>query len=84
MGMECRQSNVGHRLVNESLDRYLPSEFSWFQPSSTMKIIIYRGFGTNINLFNGFVVQYEGKVVDLLENGQHNARYMHAFGLTTI
>jgi hypothetical protein len=49
-----------------------------------MKVVLYRGIGTNINLFNGFVVQYEGKVVDLLESSEYNVRYMHAFMLMMI
>ena len=49
-----------------------------------MKVVLYRGCGTNINLFNRFVGQYEGKVVDLLENSESNIRYLHAFMLTPI
>ena len=56
---------------------------SWFEPSSMMKVVLYRGFGTNI-LPNSFVGQYEGKVVDLLENSESNVRYLHAFMLTPI
>jgi hypothetical protein len=37
-----------------------------------MKVVLYRGFGTNIDLLDGFVGQYEGKVVDLLENSESN------------
>ena len=48
-----------------------------------MKVVLYRGFGTNI-LPNSFVGQYEGKVVDLLENSESNIRYLHAFMLTPI
>ena len=49
-----------------------------------MKVVLYRGFGTNIDLLNGFVGQYEGKVVDLLENSESNICYMHAFKLRPI
>ncbi|KAG6914576.1 hypothetical protein DXG01_016470, partial [Tephrocybe rancida] len=40
----------------------------WFEPSSMMKIVVYRGFETDIKLPSKLVGQYEGKVVDLLEN----------------
>ncbi|KAG6904884.1 hypothetical protein DXG01_006459, partial [Tephrocybe rancida] len=41
----------------------------WFEPSSMMKIVVYRGIGTGIELLGlSHVGQYEGKVVDLLEN----------------
>ena len=36
-----------------------------------IKVVIYRGFSTNINLFNDIVVQYEGRVEDLLDNSEH-------------
>ena len=61
-----------------------PLGISWFEPSSMMKVVLYRGFGTNIDLLNGFVGQYEGKVVDLLENSESNVSYMHAFMLRPI
>ncbi|KAG6905954.1 hypothetical protein DXG01_016698 [Tephrocybe rancida] len=56
----------------------------WFEPSSMMKIVVYRGFETGIKLLNNLVGQYEGKVVDLLENSQYSVRYLHAFMLKTI
>ncbi|KAG6906173.1 hypothetical protein DXG01_015448 [Tephrocybe rancida] len=40
----------------------------WFEPSSMIKIVVYRGFGTGIKLLNNLVGQYEGKIIDLLEN----------------
>ncbi|KAG6913684.1 hypothetical protein DXG01_005184, partial [Tephrocybe rancida] len=40
----------------------------WFEPSSMMKIVVYRGFGADMKPLNKIVGQYEGKVVDLLEN----------------
>jgi len=43
-----------------------------------IKVVLYRGFGTNIDLLSGFVGQYEGRVVDLLENSQSNVPYRHA------
>ena len=49
-----------------------------------MKVVLYRGFGTGIGLFNDLVGQHEGKVVDLLENSENNVRYMHALMLKTI
>ena len=48
-----------------------------------MKVVLYRGFGTNI-LPNSFVGQSEGKVVDLLANSEPNVRYLHAFMLRPI
>ena len=49
-----------------------------------MKVVIYRGFRTDINLFNHLVGQHEGKVVDLLANSEYNVRYLHAFILKVI
>ena len=59
------------------------SGISWFEPSSMMKIVLNRGFGTNINLFYDLVGQHEGKVVDLLKNGKRDVRYVHVFLLNT-
>ena len=39
-----------------------------------MKIVVYRGFKNSIKLFNHLVGQYEGKVVDLLENSEYIVR----------
>lgn len=44
-----------------------------------IKIVLYRGFGTNINLFNGFVVQYEGKVEELLDNSEDNIHFIQLY-----
>ena len=44
-----------------------------------MKVVLYRGFGTNIDLLDGFVGQHEGKVVELLENSASNVPYTNAF-----
>ena len=82
MGMECRHSNVGLGLMID-LGRHSPFGISWFEPSSTMKVELYRGF-KDINLFNDLVGQHEGKVVDLLENSEYIVRYIHAFMLKTI
>jgi len=49
-----------------------------------MKIVVYRGFEKDINLFNRLMGQHEGKVVDLLENSEYNVRYLHALTLKTI
>ena len=49
-----------------------------------MKIVVYRGFGTTSDLLSDIVVQHESKVVDLLENGVYNVRYICAVMLTTI
>jgi hypothetical protein len=47
-----------------------------------MKVVLYRGIGTtNLNLFTGFVAQYEGKIVDLLKNSEYKIRYMGTFML---
>ena len=48
-----------------------------------IKIVLYRGFG-NLKLFDYLLGQYEGKIVDLLENSEYNRHYMHAFILKTI
>jgi hypothetical protein len=49
-----------------------------------MKVELYRGF-KDINLFNHLVGQYEGKVIDLLENSEYNVRHMiHAVMLKMI
>jgi len=86
MGMEWRRSNVGLRglSVNDFLGRYSRLGISWFEPSSMMKVVLYRGFETGIEPFNHLVGQHEGKVVDLLENSEYNVRYLHAFILKTI
>ena len=70
-------------MTHLSVDNPSPG-ISWFEPLSTMKVVLYCGFGTNIDLLNGFVGQYEGKVVDLLANSESNVRYMHAFMLRSI
>jgi hypothetical protein len=43
-----------------------------------LKIVVYRGFKTDIKLLDHLVGQHEGKVVDLLENSECNIRYLHA------
>jgi len=48
-----------------------------------VKVELYRGF-KNINLFNDLVGQHKGKLLDLLENSEYIAHYMHAFMLKTI
>ena len=83
IGMECRQSNVGFGLVIDlSVDIQIFS--SWFEPSSTIKVVLYRRSKINLGHFDSLVGQYKGKVVDLLENSQYNVRYMRAFMLKTI
>ncbi|PPQ81031.1 hypothetical protein CVT25_014426 [Psilocybe cyanescens] len=39
-----------------------------FESSSMIKVVLYRGCGTYINLFKRFAVQYAGKVEDLLDS----------------
>ena len=48
-----------------------------------MKVALYRGFRAS-NLFKSLVGEYEGKVVDLLKNGEYHAHYRRAFLLKTI
>ena len=83
MGMECRQSDVGLDLGND-LSLYSPFTTSSFEPSSVIKIVVYRGFGTTSDLLSDIVVQHESKAVDLLENSVYNVRYIRAMMLTTI
>ena len=45
-----------------------------------IKVVLYRGIG-GIRLLDEFVVQYEGKVEDLLEKSEYNVRYLHVFML---
>jgi hypothetical protein len=68
MGMESKQSNVS-RIAIKPLGRYSPLKISWFEPSSTVKIELYRGYQYG-NILKLLVGKYEGKVVDLLENGE--------------
>jgi hypothetical protein len=83
--MECQQSNVGVGLViNLSVDVHLlESGISWFEPSSTMKVEVYRGF-KGVNFFNKLVGQYQGNVEDLLDTGEYNVCYKRAFRLKKI
>jgi len=48
-----------------------------------MKVKVYRGF-KDVNFFNKLVGQYQGKVEDLLDNGEYNVRYILAFILKKI
>jgi hypothetical protein len=48
-----------------------------------MKVVLYRGF-KDTNLFNHPVGEYEGEIVNLLENSEYNIRYMHAPMLKTL
>ena len=43
-----------------------------------IKVVVYRGFG---DLLTVSVVQYEGKVEDLLDNSEYNVLYVRAFML---
>ena len=48
--------------------RCSPLKFSSFEPSSTAKIELYRyRYGNILKVLMG---KYEGKIVDLLENGE--------------
>lgn len=69
-------------LVNDLL--VFTSWISSFEPSSTIKVVVYRGFGTNINLLNALVVQYKGKVEDLLGNSEYNVYYVRVFVLRKV
>ena len=68
MGLESKQSNVS-RVVIKPLGRYSPLKISWFEPSSTVKIELYRGYKHG-DILKVLVGKHEGKVVDLLENGE--------------
>jgi len=81
MGMEYRQQNVRLSLVIQlSVDNPPP----WNQLVRTIinyEVVLYRGFGTNIDLLNGFVGQHEGKIIELFENSESNVTHMNAFTL---
>ena len=68
MGMESKQSNVSRVVIN-LWGRYSSLKISWFEPSSTVKIELYRGYQYG-NVLKVLVGKHEGKVVDLLENGE--------------
>ena len=40
-----------------------------------VKVVLYRGIW-GIRLLDEFVLQYEGKIEDLLEKSEYNVRYM--------
>ena len=68
--MESKQSNVSSVGINfySAIGRYSPLKFSWFEPSSTVKVELCRyRYG---NIIEGLVGKYEGKVIDLVENGE--------------
>ena len=73
MGMESKQSNVSRvvmiNLLGDYGDIYSPLKISWFEPSSTMKIELYRAY-QHSNILKVLAGKHEGKVVDLLENGE--------------
>ena len=48
-----------------------------------IKVELYRGIGV-IGLLEEFVVQYEGKVEDLLKKSEYNVRYMPVFMLKKV
>ncbi|KAG6904588.1 hypothetical protein DXG01_008829, partial [Tephrocybe rancida] len=68
LGMECRQSNVGLDFGNDfSVNIHLLESAGLSR--CQMKIVVYRGIETGVELLSlSLVGQYEGKVVDLLEN----------------
>ena len=49
--------------------RYSPLKISWFEPLSTVKIELHRGYHYG-NILKVSVGKYEGNVIDLLENGE--------------
>ena len=68
MGLESEQSVVSRVVINlYKGDIHLL--ISWFEPSSTVKIKLYRGYQYG-KLLQVLVGKHEGKVVDLLENGE--------------
>ena len=52
---------------------------SWFEPSSTITVVLYRKSKTNLGFLDRLVGQHKGKVVDLLENSQYDVHYMRSF-----
>jgi hypothetical protein len=67
------------------LDRYSPLAISEFEPLSTIKVELYRRSKINVKLIKkAFVVKYEGQVKDLLDNSEHNVRYVYVFILQKI
>ena len=82
IGMECRQSNVSFGLVIDLSVDYSP--LSWFEPSSTIKVVLYRKSKIMSGHFDRLVGQHKGKVIDLLENSKFNVHYIHVFMLKTI
>ena len=69
MGMECKESNVSRFVIAISRMIFTSYKISWFEPSSSMKIELHRGYRYG-NVLKVLVGKYEGKVVDLLENGE--------------
>ena len=69
MGMESKQSNVSRAVINLYGSISTFCKFSWFEPSSVVKVELYRGYRHG-NILKVLVGKYEGKVVDLLENGE--------------
>ena len=51
------------------LQRYSPLKISLFEPSSSAKIVLHRGY-QHSDILKVPVGKHEGKVVDLLENGE--------------
>ena len=66
--MGAKQSNVS-RVCDQPLKRYSPLQISWFEPSSILKVKLYRGLRYG-NILKVLVGKYEGQVVNLLENGE--------------
>ena len=68
MGMESKQSNVSRVITSRAICTSY-DKISWFEPSSTVKIELYRGYRYG-DILKVLVGKLEGNVVDLLENGE--------------
>ena len=69
MGMGSKQSNVSRVAIRAIMAIFTFCKISWFEPSSTMKVEVYRGYQHG-NILKVLVGKHEGKVADLLENGE--------------
>jgi hypothetical protein len=60
-----------------------PLGLSRFASSSMIKIVLYRGFETDIKLFDHLVGQHKGNFVDLLGNRECSVHYLDTSMLKT-
>ena len=56
-------------------------QISWFAPSSTMRVELYRGFNSKkarqFKVLNEHIGKYEGKIVDVLGNSEYLSLYKY-------